>query len=102
MEYISICICLETKLLHLNEFDQFRDHVIDAPSEVYIGTLDLNSILVKTRRIYIHPFKSYKENGQTDRRTDNTDIGIKCSLKSHLIKRVAVYKQFFQYPFTLR
>ena len=43
---------------------------------------------MKTRRISIHPFKSYKGNGQTDRQTDGTGIYIKCSYKSHLIKKI--------------
>ena len=75
MKFTCISICLEIKLLRLAKFEHVRNHAV-----------------VKTRSISIHTFQSYTGNGQRDRQTDertdnHTDIYIKCSLKSHLIKR---------------
>ena len=72
--YISRC--QEIELLRLTKFDHVRDDAVDPSSP---NTLDLGYLLVKTRRISIHPFKSYNGNRQTDRQTGGTDIRIKCS-----------------------
>ena len=85
MKYSCICICLENFILFRLTIDFWPcQRSRSWPMFCRVGTLYLDSILVKSRRIYIHPFKSYKGNVQTDRQTDGTDIRIKCSLKSHL------------------
>ena len=83
--HVCIIQCLGIKLLRLIFLPWQRSR--GWPIFCHVGTLDLDSVFVKTRRISIHPLKSYNGNRQTDRRTDGPEIRIKCSLKSDLIRK---------------
>ena len=88
MKYTCICICLEIKLQRFTKFNHVRGHVNSWPIFCRVGTLDLDSIWVETRSIFILPFKIYKGKGRTDGQTDFTDIHMKCSSKSRLITAI--------------